>query len=284
MAALRSISAIQGMMAGSSASYAAIVIRGEAPQPPGAVDNDNKDDDNDAVPGPKSLAAIEFAHIKERGYPRLEALTAHIQQRQLPELLRRFLYEQLHPDSDIPASDVPLNDCPRFDSRISVYHSATARFYAPSDLCGAGGMHRERIRSNPRWHGAYPRRDTVLLDINSELRGMLRMIIGRVFLFFSFTHHGNDYTCALVQWFPRHGNAPDDDTGLWVVTPEFHGNGQKCLAVVPLNYIARGAHLLPVDGSSLLPEDFHFSYSLDVFRAFFVNRYADHHIHEFLMS
>ncbi|KAJ7500565.1 hypothetical protein B0H11DRAFT_2155527 [Mycena galericulata] len=283
MAALRAIFAIQGMMAGSTSSYAAMVLRGEAPQPPSKV-NDDDDDDNGPVAGPKSLTSIELARTRERDYPsRLPELAAHIHQPQLPDLLRRFLYEQLNPDSDIDPSDVPLESCPRFDSRINVYHSATARFYAPSDLCGSGGMYRERIRSNPRWHGAYPRRDTVLINVDPELPGMLGMIIGRVFLFFSFTHRDTYYTCALVQWFPRHGPTPDVDTGLWVVTPEFHGNGEQSLAVVQLNSIARGAHLLPVYGSSLLPEDFHFSYSLDVFRAFFVNRYADHHTHEFLM-
>ncbi|KAJ7825616.1 hypothetical protein B0H13DRAFT_1657897 [Mycena leptocephala] len=143
-------------------------------------------------------------------------------------------------------------------------------------------MHRERIRSSPRWHGAYARRDTVFINIDSEVPGMLGMIIARVFLFFSFTHRDTYYPCALIQWFPRHALTPDDDTGLYVVTPEVYGNRQKSLAIVHLNSIARAAHLLPVYGSSLLPEDFHFSYSLDVFRAFFVNRYADHHTREFL--
>ncbi|KAJ7612392.1 hypothetical protein DFH06DRAFT_1345137 [Mycena polygramma] len=281
MAALRAIFTIQGMMAGSTSSYAAMVLRGEAPHPPDAAADEDEDDvDNADLPGPKSLSSIELA---PRGYPAwLTPLAAHIQQPQLPELLRRFLYEQLHPDSDIDPHDVPLNDCPRFDGRINVYHSATARFYAPSDLCGAGGMHRERIRSTPLWHGAYPRRDTVFVNVDSELPGMLGLVIGRVFLFFSFTHHDTYYPCALVHWFPRYEATPDDDTGMWVVTPEVYGNGQKCLSVVHLNSVARGAHLLPVYGAALLPEDFHYSYSLDVFRAFFVNRYADHHTHEFI--
>ncbi|KAJ7078723.1 hypothetical protein B0H15DRAFT_1025784 [Mycena belliarum] len=283
MAALRAIFAIQGMMVGSTASYAARVIRGEAPQPPEPAADENEDDDHGDVAGPKALSSIELARTQQRAYPhRLEALAAHIQQPQLPALLRRFLFEELHPDSDVPSSQIPLTDCPYFDGRIDVYHSATARFYAPSDLCGAGGMYREQIRSNPRWHGAYPRRDTVFIDVDPELPGMLGMIIGRVFLFFSFTHDDTYYRCALVHWFPR--ATRDDDTGLWVVTPEFYGNGQKCLAIVHLDSIARGAHLLPVYGSGLLPEDFHFSYSLDAFRAFFVNCYIDHHTHEFLMS
>lgn len=228
---------------------------------------------------------IRLKALIERGYPsHLPELAIHLQQPQFPALLRRFLYEQLYPDSEIEPCDVAVDNCPRFDGRISVYHSATARFYAPSDLCGSGGMHRERIRSNPHWHGAYARRDTVYINVDSDLPGMLGMIISRVFLFFSFTYRDTHYPCALVQWFPRHGATPDDDTGLWVVTPEAYGDGQKCLAIVHLNSIARGAHLLPVYGSALLPEDFHFSYSLDLFRAFFINCYADHHTHEFLYS
>lgn len=66
MAALRGIFAIQGMMAGSSSSYAAMVLRGEEPQPPAAVvrDEDEDDDDIAAIPGPKTLTAIELARTR----------------------------------------------------------------------------------------------------------------------------------------------------------------------------------------------------------------------------
>ncbi|KAJ6617527.1 hypothetical protein B0H10DRAFT_1797308, partial [Mycena sp. CBHHK59/15] len=84
------------------------------------------------------------------------------------------------------------------------------------------------------------------------------------------------YRCALVHWLSPHGNSPDDDTGLWVVTAESHGNRHKTMAIIHLDCIAQCTHLLPVYGSPLLPEDFHFSYLLNVFRAFFVNCYADH--------
>ncbi|EDR05786.1 uncharacterized protein LACBIDRAFT_302507 [Laccaria bicolor S238N-H82] len=40
------------------------------------------------------------------------------------------------------------------------------------------------------------------------------------------------------------------------------------------------AHLLPVFGRDVLPFDFHFSYSLDAFESYYVNKYADHHSHE----
>ena len=75
----------------------------------------------------------------------------------------------------------------------------------------------------------------------------------------------------------------DPDTGMWVVQPEYEpGNGCCTLSIISLDCIVRAAHLLPVYGTSFLPEDFHFSDSLGVFRAYFVNPYIDHHSHEFL--
>jgi hypothetical protein len=71
---------------------------------------------------------------------------------------------------------------------------------------------------------------------------------------------------------------------MWVVQPEYEGNGHCTLAIINLDCIAQATHLLPVYGSTFLPEDFHFSDALDVFRAYFVNPYVDHHSHEFLRS
>ena len=114
-----------------------------------------------------------------RGYPSsLEALAAHIEQPRLPELLRRFLYNQQNPNADISPEDIPLNQCPVFHGRIAVYHSAVARFFAPSDLCGMGGMYQERIRSNPNWHGKYAQHDTIFVKRNTGQRRMLGMVIG----------------------------------------------------------------------------------------------------------
>ncbi|KAJ6537478.1 hypothetical protein DFH09DRAFT_1177821 [Mycena vulgaris] len=284
LAAARILFRSQGMMEGTALSYAAMTMMGEEPQPP-SVDGEEEDEDDDGgdAPGPKALSSIELAATPQRNYPRrLAALATHIDQPQFPDLFRRFLYDQLHPDSDTPSADIPIHHYPNFLGRIYVYHSAVARFYAPSDLCGVGGMSRERIRSNPNWHGAYPRHDTVFIETDSERPGMEGMVIGRVLLFFSFTNAPKTYSCALVHWFSPHGDRPDPDTGMWVVTPEMEDAGVKSLAIVNLDCIARAAHLLPVYGSAMLPEDFHFSHSLDAFRAFFVNRYTDHHTFEFL--
>jgi len=217
-----------------------------------------------------------------RGYPRsLESLAHHINQPQFPEALRRFLYDQVHPDSNISSADVDIEECPNFMGRIYVYHSAIARFYAPSDPCGAGGMYRERIRSNPNWRGEYARYDTMFVMTGTEVDAMHGMTIGRALLFFSFTYGDTYFPCALVHWLTP-SNVPDDDTGMWVVQPEFTANGRRTVSVIHLGSVARAAHLLPVYGSSFVPEDFDFSDSLDAFRAFFVNNCIDHHSHEFL--
>lgn len=142
-------------------------------------------------------------------------------------------------------------------------------------------MYRERICSNPSWRGEFPRYDTVFVETDSELNGMAGLTIGRLLLLFSFKDRDRVYSCALVHWLIP-GNEPDPDTGMWVVQPEYEGNGRRTLAIINLDCIARAAHLLPVYGSSFLPEDLHFSDALDVFRAYFVNPYIDHHSHEFL--
>jgi len=220
--------------------------------------------------------------LSARGYPAsVDALAVHITQPQFPALLRRFLYGQLNPDAEISPDDVALNLCPLFNGRISVFHSAVARFFAPSDLCGAGGMYQERIRSNPNWRDEYPRYDTIFVQTDLETDNMKGSVIGRARLFFSFTSDGIRYPCALVEWFTP-DDEPDEDSGMWVVRPEFQGNGQRTLAIIHLDSIARAAHLLPVFGPSFVPDELHFADSLDVYHAYFVNNNIDHHCNEFL--
>ncbi|KAH9978484.1 hypothetical protein BJV77DRAFT_1062733 [Russula vinacea] len=234
-----------GMMEGTTSSYTAMILRGELPQPMASNDNNDNDDDMGPVHGPRTLSSVELSRmlvcsflsvtfsehclrglLLERGYPcRVEDLAVYIDQPRFPNLLRRFLYEQLN---DVPSTDVDIDDCPYFGGRIKVYHSAIAR-----------GMYRERIRSNPNWHGQYARRDTIY------------------------------YPCALVNWLVP-GKEPDEDTGLWMVQPEYEGNGRRrTLSIIHLDCVARAAHLLPVYGSTSIPEDFHFSDALDAFRAIF---------------
>ncbi|KAJ7800738.1 hypothetical protein B0H14DRAFT_3784803 [Mycena olivaceomarginata] len=243
LAALKAVLTLRGMMTGTTSSYTRQVLAGEQPQVIAAESTaplDDEDNDDGVVHGPKSLSDIQLAPTPQRGYPKtIQGLARHIQQPQLPDLLRRFLHEELNGPPDDGAAPVPIAACPVFGGQITVHHSAVARFYAPSDLGGAGGMYRERIRSNPNWHG-YPRRDTVLVDVGAPL--MRGIVIGRL---------------------ERYRGVPT-------------------VAIVPMDSIARGAHLIGVYGTAALPEDFHFSDSLDAFNTYFVNPYADHHMHEFL--
>ena len=66
-----------------------------------------------------------------------------------------------------------------------------------------------------------------------------------------------------------------------MVDPDFRG-GRRALAVIHLDTVLRGAHLIGVSGSNFLPMDatFDFSKSLDSFHTFYVNKYVDYHAHE----
>jgi len=68
---------------------------------------------------------------------------------------------------------------------------------------------------------------------------------------------------------------------MWVIQLEFEGSGHWMLFIY-LDCVVRATHLLPIYGSSFLLEDFHFTDSLDLFYAYFVNSYIDHHNNEFL--
>ena len=188
----------------------------------------------------------------------------------------------LNPESDIPASCVPTTDLPDIEGKVYVYNSAQSVFYAPSDLSGIGGMRHERIRSVKSWYNGAPRRDCVFIgNTDSDAPGFEGLLVARVFLFFSFKHNGITYPCALVHWFSTVGDSPDNETGMWMVEPDFL-RGKRVLEVIHLDSILCGAHLIGVSGSHFLPSDpvFNFSRSLDAFKTFYVNKYVDHHAHE----
>lgn len=197
-------------------------------------------------------------------------LANNINQPDLVYLIRRFLHEQLFPNS----SDDSHPRLPAFDERVHAYPSAVATFHAPSDLCGTGGMRRERIRSMPSWRGGPYRHDCVFLETDPNAEGMRGLDVARVRQFFSFKFQGRFYPCALVQWFSRMGNEADENTGMWIVKPDPN------LSVVHLDTILRAAHLIGVYGKQLMPKQLSFSQSLDIFRAYYVNKYIDHHSFE----
>lgn len=215
------------------------------------------------------------------------ACTRHIRQLEteldapnLTNLVREFLQDQLYPDADLASNIVGIDQCPEFDGKMSVYHSARAFFYAPSELAGAGGMHVETIRSNPRWYGDYERRDTVLIQAGTEDEVMGGLTVGRVRAFLGFEYDNEHYPCALVEWFSVVGDAPDPITGMWIVTEPDKSGGRACLGLIHLDCIFRSCLLIGLTRKDFLPRHFHYSNTHTAFKAFYLNKYADYHSHE----
>ncbi|KAJ7114416.1 hypothetical protein C8R44DRAFT_630053 [Mycena epipterygia] len=263
-----------------AAARADFVERGMLPPTHAPPPKNSDDDDGGPVDDARVEGNVVLARKRERSYPRFaEDLAQHINFPAFPTLLANFLSHQLYSDASSDTSDAELDASDIATHPISVFHSAIATFYAPSDTSGMRGMRRERIRSTPSWRRHGPRRDCAFAVENQAERGFRGMSVVRVSLFFSFTHDGVDYPCALVEWFKKVGRSPDIETGMWVVEPEYRGRN-RLVTIVHLDTLLRGAHLIPVYGSKHIPVGFHYTYSLAAFTAFHVNKYVDHHANE----
>jgi hypothetical protein len=64
---------------------------------------------------------------------------------------------------------------------------------------------------------------------------------------------------------------------MWIVKP-VPGSS----AVIHIDAILRCAHLIPVFGQNFIDRSINLTYnnSLDAFLCYYVNKYADHHMHE----
>ncbi|KAF8955385.1 hypothetical protein BDZ97DRAFT_1907688 [Flammula alnicola] len=238
-----------------------------------------EDEDDDRGPtDERVLADVKLAQTKERKYPsELSSLAVHIREPRFPSLVHEFLCQQLDTSQDdassFSADSDMSDDILEMISPISVFHSAVATFYALSDISGIRGMCREHIHSTPSW-------DCVFVVEDQEKPGFRGMSVVQVKLFFSFSYEGEEYPCVLVEWFKKVGRSPEEQTGMWVVKPEIDDRGNRLTSVVHIDTILRGAHLLPVFRKQLLPLRFRHIWSLDSFKSFFVNKYADHHVNE----
>ena len=105
--------------------------------------------------------------------------------------------------------------------------------------------------------------------------------IARVHLFFSFEVGDELFSCALVHHFCKSFDDPDPDNGMWIVEPDVDINKYRVMSVVHVDSIVRAAHLLPVfRGDAAVPRQANFSHALDIFCAFYVNKYIDYHAFE----
>ncbi|KAI1786592.1 hypothetical protein LXA43DRAFT_897672 [Ganoderma leucocontextum] len=211
---------------------------------------------------------------------RLNTIADDLGEPRLTQYLRQYLHDRLFPEYEL-AVDIPLDNCPPLspDARIAAYHSARAVFYAPSEAAGSTGMHQEFIRCTPKWYGKHPRYDTVLVQTDPDAPGMAGMGVARVRAFLSFVYEYTRHECALVEWFEVDGDGPDPVTGMWIVKPEKNGN-QRVKSVISIRQIVRACHLIGVYGRSRVPVGFQHMDSLDAFRRFYLNWFADYHAHE----
>ncbi|KAG1732554.1 hypothetical protein EDB19DRAFT_2003517 [Suillus lakei] len=210
----------------------------------------------------------------------IPALTIELEMPQLSALLHQFLFEQLHPDDPRDLSNIPEFQFPSYDGRISIFNSASSRFYAPNDISGIGGMRTEYIRACPLWWNEAPRYDCIFVNTNPELEGMQGLDVVHVLCFFSFTVRGTTFPCAVIRWFDTVGDSADEDTGLWVVRPGFAPNHSPNISIIHGDTIYHAAHLIPVYGTHFISHDLKFHHSYDSFRFYYVNKYADHHAFE----
>ncbi|KAG1743142.1 hypothetical protein EDB19DRAFT_1894810 [Suillus lakei] len=195
-------------------------------------------------------------------------------------LLCRFLFKQANPDDQCTPSDIPLARCPQFNGKIEVFNSASSMFYAPSNRSGIGGMRREHICACPIWRNEAPWYDCMFINTDAGVEGMGGMEVAHIMCFFSFTFEGILYPCAVVCWFDKASDGPNEDTGMWIVKPSFDTDNSLFIGIIHIDSIYCAVHLVPIYGTQFISCDLKHYDSYDAFQAFYVNKFADHHAFE----
>ena len=183
-------------------------------------------------------------------------LGVHLNIPHLPNLVRRFLHEQLVQVAlNVELDDILLSDCPvlKNTTNIRVFPSAIAIYYAPSDLSGTRGMFRECIRAVDSWQHGPGRHDCVFIQHDPDQPGFQGLYVARVCHFFSIRHDKVYFPCALVSWYSTIGTMPCADTGMWKVQPNFDNTGNFAMSIIHLDSIICGAHLMGIAGTSRIP-------------------------------
>ncbi|KAG1728600.1 uncharacterized protein EDB91DRAFT_1239333 [Suillus paluster] len=223
---------------------------------------------------------VELEALETKCARNVLALAAELYLPSLPDLICRFLFEQTHPNDNRDPSEIPIAGCPRYKGKILVFNSACLRFYAPSDLCGVGGMKVEHICACPLWRNEFPHNDCIFINTGSITEGIRGLEVARICAFFSFKYGGQVYPCAVIHWFDVIGNSPDVETGMWMVRPAHSANHAPLHSVIHVDTIYHAAHLIPIYGCHFIPLNINLHVSYDCFWAYYVNKYVDHHAFE----
>ncbi|KAG0704886.1 hypothetical protein DFH29DRAFT_981215 [Suillus ampliporus] len=207
------------------------------------------------------------AHVELAATPRcrcdVHTLGDELKLPNFPQMIQEFLHDQTHATDLNPPVFDPTSAL-LFSGNVSIFNSAAASFYAPSDLSGSGGMRCEHIRAVPSWRGGAPRHDCVFVNMNTDADLMNGLAVAQVLCFFSFNNRTS---------FFRY-------TGMYVIAPATLEDDTPDISIIHIDCIFRAAHLIPVYGSNFLPRAITIHDSYDVFRSYFVNKYADHHAFE----
>ena len=152
---------------------------------------------------------------------------------------------------------------------------------------GTGGLYRETTQSTPKWKTSNitaPRQDCILLKTGLDMVGVRGLDVARVHLFFSFILGEEVFECALVHEFCKSFTDPDPDNSLWIFEPDYSNDGYaRVMSVVHVDSIVHATHLLPVFKNEIpIPREIDYTNTLDVFKAFYLNRYIDYHAFETL--
>ena len=105
------------------------------------------------------------------------------------------------------------------------------------------------------------------------------MTVGQVMGFMGIPYDGMWHPCALIDWFEKVSEVPSDVTGMYEIQPKLDELGQQVTSIVHIDAIFRAVNLSPVFRSTVMPLEFHYSYTLDAFDSFYVNKYGDYHSH-----
>ena len=105
--------------------------------------------------------------------------------------------------------------------------------FAASRACIVNGW----IHTTPSWRKGAPRYDTILVEMDPDYDSMQGTDVAQVKLLLSLCYDGTEYHCALVDWFSRIGDSPDEDTGLWVVEWDCDANGHQISQVIDIDTI-----------------------------------------------
>ncbi|KAG2101879.1 uncharacterized protein F5147DRAFT_746938 [Suillus discolor] len=182
--------------------------------------------------------AAAHADFEARCVLDVNTLGLQLNLRHFPAMIQEFLHNQLHLMDPNPAPFNPAT-APIFLGKVTLFNSAAAIFYAPSDLSDTGGMRREHIRSTPSWRGGAARHDCIFVNLDADMDSPMG---GLVVVWYRTSY----FPCAVVHWYSHILERCDLDTGMHIVTPATTDNGTPDISIIHIDCIFHAAHLIPV--------------------------------------